>query len=215
MDNHAERDDYHYTRNNNRQYYRYNQRPPYWSCNYGPRRPGDLSQGNNASGFNRSSRFNDPSHIYTYAFCNNLYTATRLPIMQAKINGIEGSCLHDSGNNVHAISQNKIAESHYLPYSAELRLFDGSVKDFPVTRIHTETPFITGVLEALVVEDPIDLIIGYHGKVSDRPLKEWLNDSNNDNDRKEQPRYANAVTKDSRADTASVSVQIKMNQKQN
>ncbi|GFO02232.1 hypothetical protein PoB_002873700 [Plakobranchus ocellatus] len=67
-------------------------------------------------------------------------------------------------------------------------LFDDSVKDFSVARIHAETLFITGVIEALVVEDPIaDLIIGNHGKISDRPLKEWLNDSNKDNDRKEQP----------------------------
>ncbi|GFO41192.1 hypothetical protein PoB_006769700 [Plakobranchus ocellatus] len=52
-----------------------------------------------------------------------------------------------------------------------------------------------------------DLFIGNHGNVSDRPLKEWLNDSNND-DRKEQPRYANAITRiDSRADTASTSDQ--------
>ncbi|GFO19406.1 hypothetical protein PoB_004591100 [Plakobranchus ocellatus] len=70
-------------------------------------------------------------------------------------------------------------------------------------------PFITGILEALVVEDPIaDLIIGNHGKVSGRPLKEWPNDSNTDNDRKEQPRYANAITRiDSRADTTSASDQ--------
>ncbi|GFN74398.1 hypothetical protein PoB_000090400 [Plakobranchus ocellatus] len=126
MDNRAERSDYHYTRNNDRQYYRGDAqyRPPYWSRNYAPR------------------------HI---------------------------------------------------------------VKDLSVSRIHAETPFITDVLEALVVEDPIvDLIIGNHGKVSDRPLKEWLNDSNNDNDRKGQPRYANAVTRtDSRTETASASVPSK------
>ncbi|GFO14298.1 hypothetical protein PoB_004080300 [Plakobranchus ocellatus] len=88
---------------------------------------------------------------------------------------------------------------------------DQDALDFPVARIHAETPFITSVLEALVVEDPIaDLIIENHGKISDRPLKEWLNDSNNDNDRKEQPRYANAVTRgDIRADTAIASVQNK------
>ncbi|GFO03176.1 reverse transcriptase [Plakobranchus ocellatus] len=116
--------------------------------------------------------------------------------MQAEINGREFSCLRDTGSNVHAISKNKIAESDYISYSAKYRLFDGSVKDFSIARIHAETPFVTGVLEALVVEDPIaHLIIGNHGKVSGSPLKEWLHDSNSNNDRKEQPRYANAVTR--------------------
>ncbi|GFN94428.1 hypothetical protein PoB_002093400 [Plakobranchus ocellatus] len=103
MENRAERGDYNYTRNYDRQHYGHNRRPPYWSSNYGPRRSCELSWGNNASGFNRSSRFYDPSHIYINASCNNPYTSTRLPIMQAKINSIEGSCLRDTGSNVHAI----------------------------------------------------------------------------------------------------------------
>ncbi|GFO10093.1 hypothetical protein PoB_003659800 [Plakobranchus ocellatus] len=116
--------------------------------------------------------------------------------MQAKINAIEDSCLRNTGSNVHATSKNKIAESDYLPYSAKCRLFEGPVKDFPVARIHAETPFITNTLKGLVVEDPIaDLIIGNNGKISDSPLKKWLNDSKSDDDGKEQPRYANAVTR--------------------
>ncbi|GFN97752.1 hypothetical protein PoB_002425800 [Plakobranchus ocellatus] len=75
--------------------------------------------------------------------------------MQAKINDRKGNCLRETSSNVHAISKSKIVESDYLSYSAQCRFFDDSVKDFPVARIHAETPFITGVLEALVVEDPI------------------------------------------------------------
>ncbi|GFO49832.1 hypothetical protein PoB_007633700 [Plakobranchus ocellatus] len=105
MDNHAECEDYRYTRNNERQNYRRNAqyRPQYRSRNYAPRRTGDLFWQSNPPDLNRSSRSYDPSHIYTYAFCNNPYTATRLPIMQAKINGKEGSCLLDTDSNVHAI----------------------------------------------------------------------------------------------------------------
>ncbi|GFO02233.1 hypothetical protein PoB_002873800 [Plakobranchus ocellatus] len=114
MDNRAECGDYHYARNNDRQYYRRHQRPPYWSRNYALKRTGILCLGNNASGFNRSSRSYDSSHIYTNASGNNPYTATRLPIMQTKINGQEGSW-RDTGSNVHAISKIKIAESDYLP----------------------------------------------------------------------------------------------------
>ncbi|GFO38118.1 hypothetical protein PoB_006462300 [Plakobranchus ocellatus] len=82
--------------------------------------------------------------------------------------------------------------------------------DFPVARIHAETPFITGVLEALVVDDPIaDLIIGNCGDISDSPQKGWLNDSNSDNST-EQHRHVNAVTRtDRRADTARASDQNK------
>ncbi|GFO45725.1 hypothetical protein PoB_007223000 [Plakobranchus ocellatus] len=67
-----------YTRSNERQNYRRDAqyRPPYWSCNYAPRRTGDLFWQNNASDYSRSSRFYDPSHISIQnASCNNLYTA--------------------------------------------------------------------------------------------------------------------------------------------
>ncbi|GFN88145.1 reverse transcriptase [Plakobranchus ocellatus] len=111
--------------------------------------------------------------------------------MLAKINGRESSCSRDTGSNIYAISKSKIAESNFLPYSAKCRFFDGFVKVNPVARIHAETPFIAGVLEALVVENPLaDFIIGNRGMVSGSPLREWLNDSTTDNDSKEQPRYA-------------------------
>ncbi|GFO16504.1 integrase core domain protein [Plakobranchus ocellatus] len=90
-------------------------------------------------------------------------------------------------------------------------LFDGSVTDFLIARHHAETPFITGVLEASVVGDPIAcLIVVNCGHISDSPLKEWLSDSNSDNDRKERHRHANAVSRAySKADTAYVSDQNK------
>ncbi|GFO22419.1 tick transposon [Plakobranchus ocellatus] len=138
MDNRAERGDYNYTRNYDRQHYGHNRRPPYWLRNYGLRRPGDLSWGF------RLQKVVGPTVLTTHLISTRMLPAT--------------------------------------------------------TRTHLQ-----------VVEDPIaDLIIGNHGNVSDRPLKEWLNHSNNDNDRKEQPRYANAVTRgDIRADTAIASVQNK------
>ncbi|GFO02476.1 hypothetical protein PoB_002898100 [Plakobranchus ocellatus] len=90
--------------------------------------------------------------------------------------------------------------------SSSFKIHLRSIQILPATtRSH-----LPGVLEALVVGDSIaNLIKGNQGNFRIVP-EEWLNDRHSDNDRKEQPIYANAVTEiDSRADTANASDQNK------
>ncbi|RUS78141.1 hypothetical protein EGW08_014089, partial [Elysia chlorotica] len=65
--------------------------------------------------------------------------------------------------NVGNVAYNKGAtttNTHVGRYTS-CTMFDGSARKFPIAKINVSTPFITGVIEALVIEHPItDLIIG-------------------------------------------------------
>ena len=95
-----------------------------------------------------------------------------LPLYQCTIGNIAATCLRDTGSNVNAVSSQFVNHKQYTGRYSNCTMFDGSSKTFPIAKIRVDTPFISGVIDVLVIGNPItDLIIGNGEHVANSALQ--------------------------------------------
>ena len=139
---------------------------------------------NNQDYFRGQPRYEHRNNAHISAALNT--NNNGLPLFPCKINNTSATCLRDTGSNVNAVAARYVNIEQHVGRYTSCTMFDGSARKFPIAKVNVSTPFITGVIEALVIENPItDLIIGNSDSVSDTELIGGnSDDSKRDTDRK-------------------------------
>ena len=84
-----------------------------------------------------------------------------MPLASGRLNNNDITVLRDTGCSSVVVRRNLIQDSQLTGEKEMCVLIDGTVRHFPVARIHVETPFFSGSTTALCMNDPVyDLIIG-------------------------------------------------------
>jgi hypothetical protein len=94
------------------------------------------------------------------------------------VNNQQVSVLRDTGCTSVVVKRDLVADDQLLSDSAVCRLIDGTLRRFPIACIHIETPYYTGEVRAICMNDPIsDLIVGNIERqpVSSAPKEEVSN----------------------------------------
>ncbi|XP_072166477.1 uncharacterized protein [Diadema setosum] len=108
-------------------------------------------------------------------------SGVNMPVLQGKVGGHVVSVLRDSGCST-AVVKSVFVRTPQIVAGQKKRvvLIDGTVREFPIARVWVDTPFYTGEVEALVMEDPMyELILGNIPGVRDQnnPDPQWSLDS--------------------------------------
>jgi len=84
-----------------------------------------------------------------------------LPMSDGYIGNVKVRVLRDSGCSSAAVKRDLVQPEQMTGKVHICKLFDSSLRQYPIARIHVDTPYYTGEVEAMVVKKPIcDLIIG-------------------------------------------------------
>ena len=84
-----------------------------------------------------------------------------MPVARGLLNGREVEVLRDSGCSTTVAKTDLIDPSQMTDQKRTCILIDGTVRTFPVAEVVVDTPYYTGRIEVLVVENPVyDLILG-------------------------------------------------------
>ena len=87
--------------------------------------------------------------------------AANVPTAKGIINGKPGIVMRDTGASVAGIRRSFVQANQYLPRKMAVQLFDGQIKEFPLAKIHVESPFYNGSVECCVIDaPPYDLVLG-------------------------------------------------------
>ena len=85
----------------------------------------------------------------------------KLPVSTGQVNGHQVKVLKDSGCSTAAVKESLLEPDQYTGKYRDCSLIDGTVRRFPVARVHVYSEFYTGIVDALVMKKPVfDLIIG-------------------------------------------------------
>ena len=91
----------------------------------------------------------------------NAEAAAELPVRKGVIGDWEVDVLRDTGCSTAVVRTSFMKDREYTGECRKCVLFDGTVREFETTKLAVSTPFFTGQLEALVMQNPLcDLIIG-------------------------------------------------------
>ncbi|XP_006811999.1 uncharacterized protein LOC102803869, partial [Saccoglossus kowalevskii] len=94
------------------------------------------------------------------AACNSSY-AQAMPVQEGKIGTSVIQVLRDSGCSGVVVKSKYVEKNQMTGEIKSCVLIDGTVKQFPVARIHIDTPFFVGFVSALCMDNPVyDLILG-------------------------------------------------------
>lgn len=131
---------------------------------------GNYNNGNQKSGFNTrplpakvgkaaESRLSEESEIYLPGYRGCATDAEPQHIYDGFLR--QGECrtaikiLRDTGAAVHAVHESMIQPHQYLNRQQKLITFGGKQESFPLAKIFVETPFISGWIEACVLQADI------------------------------------------------------------
>ena len=90
-----------------------------------------------------------------------IQTDAKMPVVKGYVGEQKVSVLRDSGCNTTIVKESLISEDEFTGNSQKCRLADGTIKSFRVAMIQVDTPYLTGRVEALCMENPVyDLVIG-------------------------------------------------------
>ena len=99
-----------------------------------------------------------------------------MPVVKGRLNDREVEVLRDSGCSTAVARLELVKPEQLTNQERSCVLIDGTVRRFPVAKICVDTPYYTGELEVLGVENPIyDLIIGNVAGVRNpsEPREDW------------------------------------------
>ncbi|XP_072022506.1 uncharacterized protein [Amphiura filiformis] len=84
-----------------------------------------------------------------------------MPVVQGFLCNKEVQVMRDSGCDAVAVRKRLVPEEKFTGVYDKCRLIDGTVRTFPVACLDVDTPYFTGHVHALVMNDPVyDLILG-------------------------------------------------------
>ncbi|XP_072043172.1 uncharacterized protein [Amphiura filiformis] len=84
-----------------------------------------------------------------------------MPVVQGFLGNKEVQVMRDSGCDAVAVRKRLVPEEKFTGVYDKCRLIDGTVRTFPVACLDVDTPYFTGHVHALVMNDPVyDLIVG-------------------------------------------------------
>ncbi|XP_072033312.1 uncharacterized protein [Amphiura filiformis] len=84
-----------------------------------------------------------------------------MPVVQGFLGSKEVQVMRDSGCDAVAVRKRLMPEEKFTGVYDKCRLIDGTVRTFPVACLDVDTPYFTGSVHALVMNDPVyDLILG-------------------------------------------------------
>ena len=84
-----------------------------------------------------------------------------MPTCKGMVSDMEVSVLRDTGCSKAVVRSELVRSDQYTGQSQTCLLIDGTERHFPLALVDVDTPFFTGQVEALCMENPVyDLIIG-------------------------------------------------------
>ena len=94
----------------------------------------------------------------------------RMPICEGLLNNRKVQVLRDTGCSSAAVKMSLVNKHQLTGNDVTCTLIDGTQRRFPLARIQVNTPYFTGEVEAMCIENPLyDLIIGNVPAVSNTP----------------------------------------------
>ena len=85
----------------------------------------------------------------------------RMPVKDGYIRNEKVSVLRDSGCNSAIIKKSLVLAEQYRSSKQKCILADGTVREFPVAEVQVDTPYFTGKVEVLCMDNPVyDLVLG-------------------------------------------------------
>lgn len=97
-----------------------------------------------------------------------------LNVMKARLNGKIVTILRDTGCNSAAVRRSLVHKDQLVGRKMECKMIDGTVKPFELTRLEVESPYYSGTITAMVMDDPMyDVILGSFEGVMNDPDPEW------------------------------------------
>ena len=99
-----------------------------------------------------------------------------MPVVRGLLNDKEVKVLRDSGCSTSVARRDLIRKTQFTNQERACILIDGTVKQFPVAKVYVDTPYYTGELEVLTMENPFyDLILGNVPNVRNpsQPKSDW------------------------------------------
>jgi len=86
---------------------------------------------------------------------------SNMPLCNGQVSGTPVTVLRDTGCSSVVVKATHVRESDYTGEYKCCVLIDGTVRKYPVAVVLVETPYYTGAVDALVMENPVyELIIG-------------------------------------------------------
>ena len=97
----------------------------------------------------------------TLSGMRNAEAAAELPVRKGAIGDREVDVLRDTGCSTAVVRTSFVTDREYTGERRKCVLIDGTMREFETAKLAVSTPFLTGQLEALVMQNPLcDLIIG-------------------------------------------------------
>ncbi|XP_071486349.1 uncharacterized protein [Diadema antillarum] len=91
----------------------------------------------------------------------NSSASGNMPVVKGVVSGREASVLRDSGCSTVVVKESLTSPGQLLGKIQRCVLLDGTVREVPVARVATDTPYYKGEVDALVMREPLyDLTLG-------------------------------------------------------
>ena len=100
-----------------------------------------------------------------------------MPTCKGLVSGTEVSVLRDTGCSSAVVRSELVSKEQLTGKTQRCILIDGTKREFPLAVVHVDTPFFTGKVEALCMDNPVyDLIIGnlVGAREPKDPDSEWI-----------------------------------------
>ena len=92
---------------------------------------------------------------------NRIPSSSNLPVVKGKVGDVIVKTLRDSGCSGAVIQANLVKAEQYTGKVHLCVLIDGTVKKVPMARVHVDTPYFVGEVEAMCMDKPIyPLVLG-------------------------------------------------------
>ena len=149
----------------------YREQHPRYNSNVG----GEYSQSNRVFNADSEKEQIGSSMIHEYMGGDTSVRAEgeskeRMPICEGLLNNRKVQVLRDTGCSSAAVKMSLVNKHQLTGNDVTCTLIDGTQRRFPLARIQVSTPYFTGEVEAMCIENPLyDLIIGNVPAVSNTP----------------------------------------------
>ena len=111
---------------------------------------------------------------YAGALCNDRSLEKRLPLCEGIVANKRVEVLRDTGCNSAAVKRDLIDDKQLNGKTSNCVLIDGTIRRFPLATVHVNTPYFTGFLDAMVMDNPIhELVLGNIPGIRQKPDDEW------------------------------------------
>ena len=103
----------------------------------------------------------------------------RMPVCEGVLNNRKVQVLRDTGCTSAAVKMSLVKEHQMTGKAVICTMIDGTQRKFPLAHTRVDTPYFTGEVEAMCMENPLyDLIIGNVPSVSNVPNPRWRMECN-------------------------------------